>query len=291
MSDGAPWVKFFPSDWLTGTRGMSAAETGVYITLLMMMYEKGGAIPLNASKLARLCGVPAAPFQKILDTLVSTEKVSIDGGMISNSRAKKELAAIKNRSDEAAKAASIRWDKDKENQRPENATASSPQSEQHATRAGDQIPDVRSQKESKPDRSSPIDNPVGSTSPKAKPNRGARLPTDWKLPKKWGDWALTEFPHLTADDVRRMGEDFRDYWVSIPGSKGTKLDWEATWRGSVRRFAPKANGPPAGRRRSNLEIITENLRKEIEDEQRTDGPQGTDRQDDDGLPILRLEHH
>ena len=35
-----PWIRFFPSDWLAGTRGMSAVETGVYITLIATMYER-----------------------------------------------------------------------------------------------------------------------------------------------------------------------------------------------------------------------------------------------------------
>ena len=30
-----------------------------------------------------------------------------------------------------------------------------------------------------------------------------------------------------------MSLEFRDYWIGIPGQRGRKLDWEATWRNNV----------------------------------------------------------
>lgn len=30
---------------------------------------------------------------------------------------------------------------------------------------------------------------------------------------------------------------FRDYWAALPGQKGVKTDWPATWRNWVRRAA------------------------------------------------------
>ncbi len=49
-------VAFYPSDWLAGTRGLSDAETGVYITLIARMYEMAGPIERDDNRLARLCG-------------------------------------------------------------------------------------------------------------------------------------------------------------------------------------------------------------------------------------------
>lgn len=65
--------------------------------------------------------------------------------------------------------------------------------------------------------------------------KGTRLTPEWVLSKTLGDWALKEKPHLTADNIRRMAESFRDYWIATPGAKGVKLDWEATWRNWVRK--------------------------------------------------------
>jgi hypothetical protein len=61
---------------------------------------------------------------------------------------------------------------------------------------------------------------------------------------------LQEFPALTVDDVRRLADDFRDYWIGVPGAKGLKLDWLATWRNSIRMKAPRATarGSPSSRK-------------------------------------------
>lgn len=72
--------------------------------------------------------------------------------------------------------------------------------------------------------------------------KGASLPKDWQLPKKWGDWALTERPDWTADDVRRVADQFRDYWIANANQRtGKKADWEAAWRNWVRKEPPTKN--------------------------------------------------
>lgn len=62
--------------------------------------------------------------------------------------------------------------------------------------------------------------------------RGCRLPSDW-MPK--------DHIHETYEL-----EKFRDYWASVPGQRGMKLDWDATWRNWMknsqeRRRVPKEN--------------------------------------------------
>lgn len=64
--------------------------------------------------------------------------------------------------------------------------------------------------------------------------RGSRLPADWTLPKEWGEWALSERPELNREVIRKIADQFRDYWISVPGQRGVKLDWLATWRNRVR---------------------------------------------------------
>ena len=69
-----------------------------------------------------------------------------------------------------------------------------------------------------------------STGPKA-----TRLSGDWQLPKPWGDWAVTE-EQLPASEVRRIAEQFKDYWHAAPDPKGKNRDWLATWRNWVRNY-------------------------------------------------------
>lgn len=64
-------------------------------------------------------------------------------------------------------------------------------------------------------------------------------------------FALTEERRKLADaeglDPIRTLENFRDYWKSVPGSRGRKLDWEATWRKWCRSEYNRPTGKkPAG---------------------------------------------
>jgi len=70
-----PWFKFYPSDWLSGTRGLTAAETGIYITMIAMMYENEGPLSMDLARLARLCGCPKPSLLKCLETLVEDGKI------------------------------------------------------------------------------------------------------------------------------------------------------------------------------------------------------------------------
>ena len=108
MNDG-PWVRFFASDWLAGTRGMTAAETGIYITLVAMMYERGGPLRNEPGRLARLCGASNSSFQKSLEALVGEGKIIVEGGYLSNIRVVEELSYSREKSDLARQAAESRW--------------------------------------------------------------------------------------------------------------------------------------------------------------------------------------
>jgi hypothetical protein len=63
-------------------------------------------------------------------------------------------------------------------------------------------------------------------------------------------WARDKAPLCGLADH----EAFCDYWRSVPGAKGRKLDWEATWRNwmrkeNERRTRVKVNGSSGGQPR------------------------------------------
>jgi hypothetical protein len=67
--------------------------------------------------------------------------------------------------------------------------------------------------------------------------RGNRLQAeipDLQIPEAWGQWAYDELS-LTESEINFEWEKFRDYWQSIAGQKGCKLDWPATWRNWCRK--------------------------------------------------------
>jgi len=105
-------IAFYPSDWLAGTRGLSDAETGVYITLIARMYEMAAPIERDDNRLARLCGCKSrAGFVKSLEYLISEGKITESNGSLFNERVEKEIKITTQKSDKAKTAAESRWSK------------------------------------------------------------------------------------------------------------------------------------------------------------------------------------
>ncbi|SPL64428.1 hypothetical protein OHAE_295 [Ochrobactrum soli] len=142
-----PWVRFFPSDWLGGTRGMSAVETGIYITLIATMYERGEPIVEDHARLARLCGASNSAFRKALDTLIDEGKITrIDAGLW-NDRVEKEQVYLSEKSEVGKRAGKASAEKRKQNQGQtstdvEQALNEGSTTRAHKPEARSQIPDI-----------------------------------------------------------------------------------------------------------------------------------------------------
>lgn len=54
-----------------------------------------------------------------------------------------------------------------------------------------------------------------------------------EIPAEWIDAAEKIDPEI---DPQKAFADFADYWRAIPGEKGRKKDWLATWRNSIRNI-------------------------------------------------------
>ena len=106
---GNPWIRFFPSDWLAGTRGMTPSEVGIYITLIALLYERGGKIENNPARLSRLCGASNSGFKRALKTLIDEGKIVEEESYLSNIRVLEELSYTQNRSTLARDSANRRW--------------------------------------------------------------------------------------------------------------------------------------------------------------------------------------
>lgn len=53
-------------------------------------------------------------------------------------------------------------------------------------------------------------------------------------------YALSQ-PGITSEEqVHRIAENFRDYWIAKSGKDAVKRDWKATWRMWVRRESDQA---------------------------------------------------
>lgn len=69
--------------------------------------------------------------------------------------------------------------------------------------------------------------------------RGTRLIPGQSITE--ADWAFAIDAGMTAPAARHAWAEFVDYWVAIPGHRGVKLNWSATWRNRVRELIKRGN--------------------------------------------------
>ena len=90
----------------------------------------------------------------------------------------------------------------------------------------------------KPTTEKPLKEKKAKSEPKA-----TRLPEFFAVgPDETGEWPVpdfyTEFCESLGWTINETFDEalvFRDYWLAVPGPKGKKTDWEATWRNWIRR--------------------------------------------------------
>lgn len=76
---------------------------------------------------------------------------------------------------------------------------------------------------------------------KARVSRGTRLDKASRLSDE--DRQFARDNGMTEARIDQSWAEFIDYWISVPGQRGTKLDWPATWRNRVRTISTKQGGP------------------------------------------------
>lgn len=88
-----------------------------------------------------------------------------------------------------------------------------------------------------------LTRPTKKTSSSSRRTRGTRIPDDFAMTPEMIAWGQEHFPSLNGEAITA---EFVDYWRAVPGAKGIKLDWVATWRNQVRRAAERAShsSPP-----------------------------------------------
>jgi uncharacterized protein YdaU (DUF1376 family) len=243
-----PFIKFYPSDFLGGTSGLSPAERGVYITLLCLIYEASSPIKRDDSRLARCCGAPKAAFIRILDGLVAQGKITQEGDALSNKRAEKAIVDRTNRTQNATHAAKQRWDaqpeKTQRNQRQDDAPAMPEQCAGDASQNQSQNQNIKTE-------------PIGSA--KKRRNPEVEIPEGW-VPNdsNIADAFKRGFSQM---EIEHEADKFRNHHLS---KQSRYRDWNAAWRtwlANARKFqsnsrvAGKAASPRYGSGSSIASIV------------------------------------
>lgn len=220
------WVDAFQRD----TQHLEADEIGAYFLILMAMWTRETCdFPNEPSRLARVSRVSVRLWKSRIGPALMPFFDEVGGALVQK-RLREEAAyterQVQHQSDRKRGEKS---DNSLKNNKPNtSADISTGKPWNHPT----QLPNIREKEE-----------PKGSSKKK-----GSRLTEDWVLPRGWGQWAV-ESEGLTEEEVRRQAERFRDFWLGVSGQRGVKMDWQATWRNWIRRYAEDcaAKKSPPGR--------------------------------------------
>lgn len=213
-------MNYYPhhiGDFNNATRHLTRVERALYRELIELYYDTeqplpAGDIPWICKKVLACSEDEKAAVKAILD-----EFFKLKSDVFRHSRCDREIASYRAKQEAAVKAgrasAESRLNK-------KSTTVKRPLSKRSTTvqPTNNQEPVTNNQE---PKR---VEAPQRS--------QGSRLPPGWFPSESLKAWAEKERPDL---DAMRVIASFRDYWIAIPGGRGLKLDWEATFRNWVRK--------------------------------------------------------
>lgn len=276
MSKGLSWFKFYPSDWLNGTRGLTVTEVGLYISLIAEMYDNdGNPIKDDRERFARVFGLRPARLNEHLQSLIDKGKITVTEDGLWNARVMKERTKSLAKRTLAVRSAEHRWGKkDNENYETDDANASDVGCERNANQSlesRDKIksphpPPSASASPQKMEPELPFQNdekPPAEPKPKSGP-KGSRIPDDYNPDEEWAVATVG----LSREQARAEAAKFRDYWTAKSGAGATKLDWPATWRLWARSAldrmpSRRPTGPPVSAFRQRQDAMKAELDLEM----------------------------
>lgn len=138
-----PFIKFFTSDFLAASAGLSATETGILITVLCRIYEHDGPITRDDTRLARVCGCPKPAFRKALTALLESGTITEEQGRLSSTMAEKQLIDRRNRTQKGTDAAHARWHPHEKKTEENQSSAFADARSEHCSDDASQSPESR----------------------------------------------------------------------------------------------------------------------------------------------------
>jgi len=194
-------------DFIKSTSRLTDSQAMAYLRLIWLYYDKDGHVINDSEQLAFEIGSDIKTVQMIVKTYFE-----VNGEYLKHSRCDKELQGYLNKSAGGKKGAESRW----KNKVSDSIPITIPMPTQCNPNAN-QEPITNNQE------------PVLSTTV-AKATKGSRFSLQ-DIPEEWILFCRTERNDLNPNSIF---EGFKDYWISLAGSKGVRSDWFAVWRNWVR---------------------------------------------------------
>jgi len=208
------YYSFHVSDYIHDTAHLSAYEDLAFRRLLDLYYTSEKPIPNKTHEVARRIRM-SAQINAVQTVLEEFFMFDMENDCWFHKRCDKAIA------DYQAKAERNR-EVGKLGGRPKSNPSANPQETQVVS------------------KDNPNQEPITiNHKPIEKKTLGKRLASDSCLTKEWEEFCQQTRPELNP---AKTFDQFKDYWTSVAGQKGVKLDWFATWRNWVRTTnAPKQN--------------------------------------------------
>lgn len=239
--NAAPFFKCYPSDFLNGIADMGPNEIAVYTVVIMRLYDEGGKVLDDDQKIARRCNMRRPACRKAIDQLVSDGKLQRNEQYLTHKRVTKE---IQKRTEMSAKQSRNAQRREHEGSKRPNENNDDDQN-WHSQKGAESKPSRDQKPETRSQRKKELPN--GSS------QKGTRISKDWEPPTGWVEIAIgLGLPRANA--VSEL-DRFKDYWVGVPGQRGIKLDWEATWRNWVRRSLENIPEADRGKDTNDIEAL------------------------------------
>ena len=215
-----PAMFLWTDAYLADTCHLTTFEHGAYLLILMAMHRSGGYLPNDDERLARTAKTTVDRWRRIAPTI--RLMLTVEGDLVTQKRLLRELGLAKARYTRLRQAASCGGHAKALKYKERGLPQAMPR---HSNQNHNQNKKEEANASSKEAR-------------KSAP-RATRLTKDFRPSS-----GMIEFAReagLTDAQIEREAAAMAD-WSAASPDKGAKLDWEAAWRGWIRRRTDTRNG-------------------------------------------------
>lgn len=222
-------------------------QTGVWLALLAMA-DRHGCIDRTPQAIASDIGIQVGELIVCIEEFMQPDPMSrtrdcegrrlvpIDqerpwGWRLVNHGRYREKARLQAKDSERTRSGA-----DAERKRESRASPDVPRSPPPST-SPDSDSDKDSDKEDSPKSSSQGGTGGKPRAERSAEPRGSRIPDPFLVTPEMRTWAGERTPHV---DLKLATEEFCNYWRSLPGKDGRKLDWVLTWKNRMLESESKA---------------------------------------------------
>lgn len=209
-------MKFYkrdPDAAIAGMNQLTFEQRGAYNSLLDLLYSRDGDVPDDDNLVARMIGAHWREWGRLKRELIAAGKVWSEGGKLCANRVQEVLREAAETSQTQRRRVAERWQKSKKPN----------ENKDRVIQRGN--------------TNTPIATPIidviataitsgASASARVDGGKGTRIP-DGFLPN---NTCLEKAERLGITVTSDMIASFADYWRSVPGARGRKCDWQATFR-------------------------------------------------------------